>query len=170
MYRVGAVMKRRADAITRNDIDRMNARNRYNAQASYVPALRKPQTVDIGQNYQIGHTIDAPLSSTQHVEMRTSAVDRSKGFLLASVPLYAAFALGVVLMGVLFTGYPFWSFWSFAIFWLSFVLAWAWGYWQTLEKSAEGVAHYEARQKWGVIKDEHRRRWDHYERLMEERE
>lgn len=156
------------ETITRADIDRQNERRRYDANANFVAALpvrRERADVQIMPSYEVGHTIDAPLSATQHVEMRTSAVDRSKGFLLASVPLYGAFALGVVLMGVLFTGHPFWSFWSFAIFWLSFVAAWAWGYWQTLEKSAEGVAHYEARAKWQIIREEQKRRWKHYDRL-----
>lgn len=141
-----------------------------NATANYVPALpvparRQATDIEIMPSYQVGHTIDAPLSAIQHVEMQTSAVDRSLGFLLASVPLYGAFALGVVLLAVLFTGTPFWSFWSFSIFWLSFVLAWTMGYRETLMKSAEGVSFYESKRKWDIIQSEHERRWEHYERL-----
>ena len=156
------------ETITRADIDRQNERRRYDANANFVAALpvrRERADVQIMPSYEVGHTIDAPLSATQHVEMRTSAVDRSKGFLLASVPLYGAFALGVVLMMVLFTGYPFFSFWAFSVFWLSFVLAWAWGYRETLMKSAEGVAFFEAKAKWRIIEREQDRRWEHYERL-----
>ncbi len=132
--------------------------------ANYVPALRKQPPVEIMPRYEVAHHIDAPLSATQHVEVSTSAVDRAKGFLIAATPLYVAFGVGAVLLGVLFFGVPMWSFWSFATFWLSFVAAWLWGYWQTLEKSAEGIAHYEARRKWDVIAEEQRRRWEHYER------
>ncbi len=139
---------------------------------NYVPAIHEQQRTQVGiaPRYEVLHQIDAPLSATQHVEMRTSAVDRAKGFLIASTPLYAAFGVGAVLVGVLFFQVPFWSFWAFSIFWLSFVLAWLWGYWQTLEKSAEGIAHYEARRKWDVIAEEQRRRWEYYDRQMEDRE
>jgi len=156
---------------TRADIERMNDRNHYNATANYVPALpakRQPTDVELMPRYEVLHQIDAPLSATQHVDMRTSAVDRSFGFLLASVPLYLAFALGVLLLTVLFTDTPFFSFWAFAIFWLSFVLAWVWGYRETLMKSAEGVAFYESQRKWDVIEEEQRRRWEHYERQLED--
>jgi len=115
--------------------------------------------------HEVSHTIDLPLSATQHIEMRTSATDRAKGYLIASTPLYAAFGIGAVLIGVLFFSVPFWSFWSFTIFWLSFVGAWLWGYRETLIRSAEGIAHYEARRKWDVIAEEQRRRWEHYDRL-----
>lgn len=156
------------ETITRSDMDRINQSNRYNSTANYVAALpvkRQPTAIEIMPSYQVDHSLNTPLSAIQHVDMRTSAVDRSKGFLLASVPLYAAFALGVVLMMVLFTGYPFFSFWAFSVFWLSFVLAWAWGYRETLMKSAEGVAFFEAKAKWRIIEREQDRRWEHYERL-----
>lgn len=136
--------------------------------SSYVPQIRRRDPIRIEPNYHVEHRIDAPLSATQHVDMRTSAVDRSKGFLIAATPLYLAFGVGAVLLGVLFFDVPVWSFWSFATFWLSFVAAWMFGYWQTLEKSAEGISHYEARRKWDIIAEEQRRRWDHYENLMED--
>ena len=157
------------ETTTRADIERQNESKRYDASANYVPAIREqPQEpIRIEPRYEVAHHIDAPLSATQHVEMRTSAVDRSKGFLLASLPLYGAFALGIVVLTVLFFGVPFWSFWAFATFWLSFVLAWAWGYRETLAKSAEGISHYEARRKWDIIAEEQRRRWEHYEHMIE---
>jgi hypothetical protein len=42
------------------------------------------------------------------------------------------------------------------------------GYCYTLSISAEGVSHYEARNKWAVIREEQRRRWQHYERLTDQ--
>lgn len=144
-----------------------------NALANFVPAGQSrpaPAPIQLAPQYEVSHRIDAPLSATQHVEMKTSAVDRSKGFLIAAVPLYAAFAIGVLALSIAFAGVPFWSFWSFCIFWLSFVLAWVWGYRETLMKSAEGIAHYEATRKWEIIAEEQRRRWDHYERLIEEQD
>ena len=35
----------------------------------------------------------------------------------------------------------------------------------TLAISAEGTANYEARQKWAVIREEQRERWNHYKRI-----
>ncbi len=111
------------------------------------------------------HTIDVPLAATQHIEMKTSAVDRSKGFLIANVPLFGAFALGVWLLSGFLTTLPLFSFAGLVIMWSSFVLAWLASYAYTLHTSAEGTAHWEARQKWSVIKEEQRRRWEHYDSL-----
>lgn len=119
-------------------------------------------------NASVNHTIDAAPVATQHVEMKTSAVDRSLGFLIASVPLYGGFALLVLLVSIFFAGVPLLSLSALVIFWLSFVAAWIIGYAYTLSVSAEGVSHYEARQKWAVIKEEQRRRWEHYERLTDQ--
>jgi fatty acid desaturase len=121
-------------------------------------------------NANITHTIDAAPVATQHVEMKTSAVDRALGFLIASVPLYAGFALLVLLVTVFYAGVPFLSLPALVIFWLSFVAAWVVGYTYTLSVSAEGVSHYESRQKWAVIKEEQRRRWEHYEKLTDQSE
>lgn len=49
------------------------------------------------------------MNAVQHIEMKTSAVDRGKGFLIVNVPLFGAFALGVLLLAILMTGHPFWS-------------------------------------------------------------
>lgn len=135
-----------------------------NKPTNYVSALDRQEPIQLAPRHEVSHIIDVPMNATQHIEMKTSAVDRSLGFLLASVPLYLAFALGVVLLTVLFTSTPFFSFWSLAIFWLSFVLAWLWGYRETLMKSAEGIAYMEAMRKWDVIEHEQEKRWEHYDR------
>lgn len=138
--------------------------------ANFVEPLYEdpPRSTEIVPRHEVAHTINVPLNATQHIELRTSAVDRAKGFLIGTVPLYAAFAVGVTAAAVWLTGEPILSFWAFMVFWLSFVLAWLAGYKMTLDKSAEGIAHYEAHEKWGVIKEEQRRRWAHYDRLLEE--
>lgn len=117
--------------------------------------------------HEIAHAINVPLSATQHIEERSTPVLRAQAFLLRTVPLYAAFALGAVLIGVLFFAVPFWSFWSFCIFWLSFVLAWLVAFKIDIDRSPEGISLYEARSKWDVIREEQRRRWEHYDRLIE---
>ena len=74
----------------------------------------------------------------------------------------------MLLVSVFFAGVPFLSLPALVIFWLSFVAAWVLGYGYTLSVSAEGVSHYESRQKWAVIKEEQRRRWAHYEKLTDQ--
>jgi hypothetical protein len=135
---------------------------------NYVPArIDRRAAPPLPINSEINMTIDAPPAATQHIEFRSSAVDRAKGFLIASVPLYAGFAFVVLLVSIFFAGVPFLSLSALIIFWLSFVAAWIVGYGWTLSVSAEGVSFFEARQKWDVIKEEQRRRWAHYDKLME---
>lgn len=138
------------------------------ASSRYVPAVRERTAPVMPINSNVALTIDAAPVATQHVEMRTSAVDRSLGFLIASVPLYGGFALVVVLVSVFFAGVPLLSLPTMIIFWLSFVAAWVVGYAYTLTVSAEGVSHFEARQKWDVIKEEQRLRWAHWEAMNDE--
>ena len=154
------------------------ATNRYNTQAQFVPAATNGQTTAIARRPRMEvlpvqdtrHTIDVPMQSTQHIEMKTSAVDRSKGFLIANVPLFGAFALGVWLLSGLVTTTPLFSFLGLCILWSSFVLAWLASYYYTLRVSAEGIAMFEAKSKWNVIREEQKRRWAHYDRLIETQE
>ena len=114
---------------------------------------------------QASHVLDVPPTATQHIEVKTSSVDRAKGFLIANVPLFAAFALGVVLVAWVGAGVPIASVDALVTFWLAFVLAWLVGYVYTLSMSAEGIAMFEARSKWRVIEREQRERWAHYKQL-----
>lgn len=148
--------------------------NRYNGLENFVQAgqqttaLAKRPKVEVLPVQDTRHTIDVPMQATQHIEMKTSAVDRSKGFLIANVPLFSAFAIGVWLLSGLITASPLFSFLGLVILWSSFVLAWLASYAYTLHTSAEGTAHYEARQKWAVIRDEQKRRWEHYDKMIDQ--
>lgn len=129
-----------------------------------ITTVAKRGPAQVIQVQDTRHTIDVPMQATQHIEMRTSAVDRSKGFLLANVPLFAAFALGVWGLSGAFALAPWFSITALLIFWLSFVAAWLASYAYTLHISAEGVSMYESKQKWATIRDEQRRRWEYYEK------
>ena len=118
-------------------------------------------------NSQVAHVIDVAPVATQHVEMKTSAVDRAQGFLIASVPLYAGFATAVAGVCVFGFAVPIFSMATFIIFWLSFVAAWVVGYAYTLQISPEGVSLFEAKEKWGVIRREQEYRWNHYQSQIE---
>jgi hypothetical protein len=112
----------------------------------------------------VSHVIDVQPSATYEVVMHTNAVDRSKGFLVATVPLFAGLALGFVLISVFFFDVPFLSLSALVIFWLSFVGAWLVSYVYTLAVSAEGIAMFEARSKWKIIEREQAERWRYYNR------
>jgi hypothetical protein len=134
-------------------------------QSKYVPAAplaRRPVPAMPGP---VSTQIDVTPTATTHIDVRTSEVDRAKGFLLRSVPLYAAFALLVLLVTVFFYSVPMLSLPALVIFWLSFVAAWLLAYCYDLSRSPSGIAHLEATRKWDLIEREHDRRWAHYERL-----
>lgn len=143
---------------------------RSNYVAAEITAVAKRGPAQVLPVQETAHTLDVPLQSTQHIEMKTSAVDRSKGFLIANVPLFAAFAVGVWLLSGLVTATPLLSFLGLCILWSSFVLAWLASYAYTLHMSAEGVSMYESKQKWAILKDEQRRRWAYYERQIESKD
>jgi len=152
---------------------KQRTQNRYDTGANLVrpaetTAITRRPRMEVLPVQETTHRIDVPMQATQHIEMKTSAVDRSRGFLIANVPLFGAFALGVWLLSGLVTSTPLFSFLGLCILWSSFVLAWLASYWYTLRVSAEGVSMYEARQKWGIIREEHRRRWQHYEKLTDQ--
>ena len=132
---------------------------------NYVQAEIVTQTRSIPAALSnIQHSINVAPTATQHIEVKTNSVDRAKGFLIAGVPLYAAYGVGMLIVSVALFDTPVLSLTGFIIFWLSFVGAWAWGYFQTLRTSAEGVAYYEAKRKWDVIEREQSERWAYYKR------
>lgn len=136
---------------------------------NFVPAMPSRQSAPVAMpiNSQVAHVIDAAPVATQHVEMRTSAVDRAQGFLLASVPLYAMFAAAVVAVVVLGWNVPLASMATLTIFVLSFTAAWIIGYTYTLSISPEGVSLLEAKEKWGIIRREQDYRWRYYAMQIE---
>jgi hypothetical protein len=144
----------------------MGIRKRSSNFVPAIPGRRELPAMPI--NAEINHTIDAPLSATQHIEVRTSSVDRAAGFLLASVPLYLAFATAVVAVVVFGFQVPLASLATLTIFMLTFVAAWVVGYTYTLSVSAEGVSLLEAKSKWDVIRYEQQRRWAHFEKTVED--
>lgn len=130
------------------------------SKANYVPAPIRRETPALPVEAEIVHTIDAVPNATQHVEMKTSAVDRAQGYLIASVPMYALFGTATVALCVLGWNVPLYSLATLTIFTLAFLAAWVIGYAWTLHVSAEGVSLFEAKAKWAIIEREQRERWD----------
>lgn len=148
-------------------IEEQRAQGLTRQTTNFIPAVTARRAAPpMPINSQVGHVIDVAPTATQHIEVRTSAVDRAKGFLIASIPLYVAFATAVVGVVVLGFKVPLASLATLVIFLLAFVAAWVVGYTYTLQVSAEGVSLFEAKNKWDVIQEEQRRRWEHYDKLM----
>lgn len=153
------------ETITREQQENMGMVKRSN----FVPAIASRHVMPaMPINAEIVHTIDAPLSATQHIEMRTSSVDRAAGFLIASIPLYLTFSGAVVAVVVFGFQVPLASLATLTIFMLTFSAAWVVGYTYTLTVSAEGVSLLEAKSKWDVIRYEQQRRWAHFEKTVED--
>lgn len=132
---------------------------------TWVPNIVKDNMPTAPLHSEIEHSIDVVPNAQAKIDFRTSAVDRARGFLIASVPLYAAFALGVLVVAIALWSVPVLSFSALMVFWLSFTGAWLTGYAYTLMVSAEGIAWFEARAKWAILREEQLRRWNHYDRL-----
>lgn len=135
---------------------------------NYTPAIpvqttalaRVPRTEVVPQTPV---TFEVTPTATSHIDMRTSAQDRAVGFLIASMPRTFAFSLAVTVGGIVLAG------WSLAvalvILFGTFSAVELASYVYTLAVSAEGVAFYEARQKWAILRREQAERWTHYKRL-----
>jgi len=135
--------------------------------ANFVPVIPRRDVPAAPINATVSHAIDATPSATQHVEMRTNAIDRALGFMIATLPLCVAF--GGVVLGVCVLGFgvPILSLPALVILFTVFATTWTVAYLYTLQISAEGVSMYEAQSKWDVIREEQRLRWQAW--LLERR-
>lgn len=106
--------------------------------------------------------LDIAPNATSYVEMRTSAQDRAWGYLISSIPRTFFFSLGFTLVAILATGIDLVT--GFVTLIVTFALVEMISYVYTLSISPEGSAHYEARQKWAILRYEQRQRWAHYRR------
>lgn len=138
-------------------------RSNYSTEAPLAVQARPPapQRYQGPPPAQTPITLDVSPTAVTSVEMRTSAVDRAKGFLIASVPRTAAFALSVSLASIVLADVSFLV--ALVILFSTFSVVELISYVFTLAISAEGTGHYEAVQKWKVIREEQRQRWKHYQ-------
>lgn len=128
-----------------------------------VPATFERQPSQLAPPINDTITVNVTPTATSHIDMRTSARDRAIGFLIASMPRTFAFSLAVAIAGIVLAG------WSLAVslvalFGIFSVVELA-SYIFTLLVSAEGTAHYEARQKWAILRTEQKERWAHYKKI-----
>lgn len=155
------------ETITLEEQERMGLRTQ---RQHFVPVVARREPAPAAPiNAAITHTIDAAPSATQHIELRTSAVDRALGFMIATAPLAAGFAVVVVGICVLGFGVPLLSLPTLIITFTVFAIVWTIAYLYTLSISAEGVSLYEAQEKWGVVRTEQMLRWQAWLLEREER-
>lgn len=133
------------------------------AQPIVLADRRPPAQVEILPPQQTAVDLAVTPTATTHVDMRTSAQDRAWGFLIASTPRTFVFSLAITLISMLATdiGVIAGIVMLVSIFSVVELASYAF----TLAISAEGTANYEARQKWAMLREEQRQRWNHYKRL-----
>lgn len=107
---------------------------------------------------------DVAPSATSNVEVKTSAVDRARGFVIATRELGIVFGVTSVVVAWLFADVPILSLPTLAIFLLVYASTWGFAYYQTLAHSAEAAPLKEANRKLDIIEFDVRKRWEAYER------
>lgn len=137
-------------------------RSNYSTEAPLAVQARPPapQRYQGPPPAQTPITLDVSPTAVTSVEMKTSSVDRAKGFLIASVPRTFAFSFAITFAALVLTDISFLV--ALVILFGTFSIVELASYVFTLNISAEGTAHYEARNKWAVIREEQKQRWQHY--------
>ncbi len=136
--------------------------NYVSAQPETITAIARTPKAEVVPQMPV--QLDVTPTATSHIDMRTSAQDRAIGFLIASMPRTFAFSLAVTLASIVLAGVTLAA--SLVIMFGTFSVVELASYVYTLMVSAEGTAHYEARQKWAVIRREQTERWRHYSKLI----
>lgn len=151
------------ETITLEEQARMGLRTQ---RQHFVPVVARRESTPAPINAAITHTINAVPSATQHIELRTSSVDRALGFAIATAPLAALFAVVIMAICALGFGVPLVGLPMLVIVATVFAVVWTIAYLYTLSISAEGVSLYEAQEKWGILREEQRQRWAQWERQI----
>jgi hypothetical protein len=82
-------------------------------------------------------------SVTQVVEVRTSYVDRAKGFLIQTLSLSVVVGILAIIAAVALFGQPFLTFWTFVYFFTGFAAVWLVAYWYDKRTSPDGIAFFQ---------------------------
>jgi len=158
-------MKRNNQLVTLAEQERMGLRRPQ--PANFVPALREPERPRIEILPAEPIQFDVTQSATQHLELRTSATDRAKGFSVVTGQLSGMLGILAVIAAVAGWGHPLASLFTLGAFFSAYCLTWcaAWVIYNLF--SVEGVSLIESLLKWkflfreqayrqGVRRNEHR--------------
>jgi hypothetical protein len=107
---------------------------------------------------------DVAPSATSSVEVKTSAVDRARGFVIATRELGIVFGVTAMAVAWLFADVPLFSLPTLVIFLIVYASTWGYAYHQTLTHSAEAAPLKEANCKLDIIAYDVKKRWEAYER------
>lgn len=99
--------------------------------------------------------------ATQHVELRTSAVDRAQGFQIMITPVSFVLAILAVIVSLAFDNELF-TFATIVIFWTTFAVLYALGWLLTALMTPEAISFFSAWRQWNTIDRQQKETWDHY--------
>lgn len=144
-------------------MNEQNRRSRYDHTANYVPALRdpappKPIYVDVDPR---DVSLLPPAAQVQ-TEIRTSHVDRAKGFQVATVPIAIAAGVGALIIAVVGWSIPAVSLVGLLIFWAAFLAWWILGWLIHNVMSPDGIALIHTLLGWAYLKREQKERHKRY--------
>ena len=120
-----------------------------------------PRSTQIQQLRPHETHMDVIHPATQHVELRTSAVDRAQGFQIMITPVSVVLAVLAVLVSLAFDN-ELLSFASILIFWGTFAVLYALVWLLTALMTPEAISFFSANRQWNVIDREQKETWDHY--------
>lgn len=103
-----------------------------------------------------------PPASMAHVELRTTYLDRSAGFQLATLPISIAFGVGALIVAIAGYSVPVVSIGALAIFWLAFLAWWLLGWAIHHIVSPDGVTLIHALLGWRYLAREQKARLERY--------
>lgn len=106
--------------------------------------------------------VDVLPAATVQTVVRTSQVDHSKGFLIRTLPLAAAFAVAALVVTVGLLQVPLMSLRTLVVIFVTFAAVYAWAFWQDLQTSPAGIALTHTRNLWKHIHSERKFRHDWY--------
>jgi len=134
--------------------------------SNFVPAIReRSQVAPMPQQPPDSYVMQVPQQATQHVEMRTSHVDRATGFLIGNVPMMAIAAITAPIFYSWLSVAPIGFGFGFTLWLLAFAGLWFLSWVVSLAMSAEGNTLIGTLLGWWFLFREQDRRWSQYERM-----
>lgn len=123
------------------------------------PAPTQLHQLPAAENIQ---QIEVMPAATVQTVVRTNQVDHSKGFLIRTLPLAAAFALAAVVVAVGLLAVPLVSMRTLVVIFVTFCAVYAWAFWQDLRTSPAGIALTHTQNLWKHIHEERKFKHEWY--------
>ena len=130
--------------------------------SNYIRPLPPPRAMQALPAADQVHQVDIMPAATVQTVVRTSQVDHSKGFLIRTLPLAAAFSVASLVLAVGVLAVPLQSIQALIVVFVTFCATYAWAFWQDLRTSPSGIALYHTTQLWTHIHSERKFRHQWY--------